>query len=70
MYFICNIIYYNLQKKAFKEGQFMTLSLNTDLVENLSRFVSETDITLQSDEWKLLDENVVTKTKRCHFNKF
>ena len=36
-------------------------SLNTNLVENLSRFVSPTDMTLNSDKWKLLDENLALR---------
>ena len=50
-----------LAKAGFYEDTDDPNSLNTNLVENLSRFVSPTDMTLNSDEWKLLDENLVLR---------
>tara|TARA_B100000242_G_C43054960_1_gene493517 strand:+ start:5097 stop:6785 length:1689 start_codon:yes stop_codon:yes gene_type:complete len=50
-----------LAKAGFYEDTNDPNSLNTNLVENLSRFVSPTDMTLNSDEWKLLDENLVLR---------
>jgi len=50
-----------LAKSGFYEDTNDPNSLNTNLVENLSRFVSPTDMTLNSDEWKLLDENLVLR---------
>ena len=50
-----------LAKEGFYEDPDDPNSLNTNIVENLSRFVSDTDITLESNEWKLLDENLVLR---------
>ena len=50
-----------LAKEGFYEDTDNPNSLNTNLVENLSRFVSQTDMTLNSDKWKLLDENLVLR---------
>ena len=48
-----------------KEGYYEDINddntLNIDIVENLSRFISDTDITLQSDKWKLLNENLILR---------
>ena len=48
-----------LAKEGFYEDVNDPESLNINIVENLSRFISDTDIALKSNEWKLLDENVV-----------
>ena len=50
-----------LAKAGFYEDTNDPNSLNTNLVENLSRFVSPTDMTLNSDKWKLLDENLALR---------
>lgn len=50
-----------LAKEGFYEDTDDPNSLNTNLIENLSRFVSETDMILHSDKWKLLDENLVLR---------
>tara|TARA_E500000178_G_scaffold352498_1_gene416070 strand:+ start:1064 stop:2752 length:1689 start_codon:yes stop_codon:yes gene_type:complete len=50
-----------LAKEGFYEDVNDPESLNINIVENLSRFISDTNIALKSNEWKLLDENVVLK---------
>ena len=50
-----------IAKEGFYENISDPQTLNTNIIENLSRFISDTDITLQSNEWKLLNENLVLK---------